>query len=436
MAADDHRQKITTYKRQIETLSDIVEIIQRPKEFFGEIMDDTAIHPYDPLGRSDAGYPRPFPYGIWFRGQNTKYPLEPAAFRKSIKGQKAYYDERNMFHDLRLRTTDFNSAEFSNFDIMCMMRHHTLPTRVLDWTESILIAAFFAIQGIFKNEFNDRNPNLQISESKDRETPAIYAINVFRLNKKTSVLAPFAKRKSDKPDVRLSYEPGMMIPDDLDVVLRSAYADHTYYEDIIADILSERRDIKFDEMTNRFIQALRSPKTISSEDYEDIWRRARSPVGVMPKRANPRMDAQLSTFTIHGGKRNYFNSLEKPASASPLVVKVHNNQEETLNFLDEPVDIEDLNASEEKFVIKFEISPLAVKRIMIELDRIGIAEPMLFPEMDNQAEFVRRRWSVIGEDRKIIDLQNLEGNFGDRPTITDVEEAENKLYGREKPKDS
>jgi hypothetical protein len=57
----------------------------------------------------------------------------------------------------------------SAWDLYALMQHHGLPTRLLDWSESALVALFFALT----------------SEPESGSDRAIWIINPFELNRKT-----------------------------------------------------------------------------------------------------------------------------------------------------------------------------------------------------------------------------------------------------------
>ncbi len=104
---------------------------------------------------------------LWyFRGQtNSTWTLQPKLERSIIT-----YQEKELFDEFKrtahLYTTD-NSRVETRMEWLSLMQHHGAPTRLIDWTRSPYVAAFFAV--------ND----LQVSDNY----AAVWAVNISEIYK-------------------------------------------------------------------------------------------------------------------------------------------------------------------------------------------------------------------------------------------------------------
>lgn len=82
----------------------------------------------------------PDPY---FRGHsNSNWHLQPVLSRVRVE----WDIEDRFYYRFRQMGSHLFSADSTPWDILFLMRHHGIPTRLLDWTESFAIALEFAVK--------------------------------------------------------------------------------------------------------------------------------------------------------------------------------------------------------------------------------------------------------------------------------------------------
>jgi hypothetical protein len=111
-------------------LTDLSEAIQAAKEVFN-------------LFNSDAA--------LWRGHGNADWPLLAQVFRRTLEHPEVplYYDEHSLIGhfmsraETRTQRTCPSSEDY--FDWLFLAQHYGLPTRLLDWSENLLFALYFAV---------------------------------------------------------------------------------------------------------------------------------------------------------------------------------------------------------------------------------------------------------------------------------------------------
>lgn len=109
---------------------------------------------------------------IWFRGNsNHNYTLSPSIFRSNYEPKF----EQSFQTKFKSRALPYltNRPVENYWEWLFIMQHHGVPTRLLDWSSSALVALGFAI--IFREDNNDADA-------------AIWCLNPIVLNENTRVV--------------------------------------------------------------------------------------------------------------------------------------------------------------------------------------------------------------------------------------------------------
>lgn len=100
-----------------------------------------------------------------FRGQSTDRALIPSIARHQFK-KKREIDEIRMLEEFNIQSIQYLTHEPKNvYEQVTIAQHHGIPTRLLDWTENALTAAYFAVHETPKA--NDKSVIWIISMDRD-----------------------------------------------------------------------------------------------------------------------------------------------------------------------------------------------------------------------------------------------------------------------------
>lgn len=309
-----------------------------------------------------------FPFGVWFRGQSrTCFKLKPSLFMEEdysvihqdcekLNIEKIMYDESSMVRHFMLHQPEFRQEYKDIFEWLCLMQHYGAPSRVLDWTENILIALFFAV-----------------SDTEADCDGTLWVLNAGRLNEISRISKP---RRY------------VCMPNSTDVLLRSALAVSRTGLDLMKTLKRQgcweeiRDSIGSDK---EFIDWINKEKPEKKCQESQVFKKMHYPVAVFPGRVNDRIARQFAAFTLHGGK-----------SYDP---EMEDKNIPTMARFNDPIELTELNqmacedpSKGKQFLDVYIIPSCAKRKLREQLKRLGFHAASLFPELEYQAKYIKHQW--------------------------------------------
>lgn len=105
--------------------------------------------------------------------------------------------ETSLFYEFRARARELHPLRPTGWDYLGYMRHHGLPTRLLDWTESLSAALYFALRS---------EPDGPAGE------PCLWLLNPYRLNQ-GELVAPEDLGWNENKQMYYDYHELLLEPD-------------------------------------------------------------------------------------------------------------------------------------------------------------------------------------------------------------------------------
>lgn len=313
---------------------------------------------------------------MFYRGQNdSNYSLEPSLYRN--KGHLK--NEHHLYKEIQVWSQKSFEGATGHLELLTMMQHYNLPTRLLDLTTSPLVALFFAVES---QEMSKKDGEIVLFRTIDQN------VNYF---------------DSDTVTI-LSAIPTLTYVEKTELLVASLNAVKNYLKEIKPILEMEEKldkEAGVPDMVVRKEKGNQNREIISEktknmiEDYNQKWtvKKLKHEIGkiskvyldeinpfdlfkiliVQPKQNNERIIRQQGAFIMYGlvSSDTTFQALKKFRVLS-----------------DEKMNKEGFS----KRIMKFIIPANAKKGLKESLSLLGINETSVYPELVDVADYLKEKY--------------------------------------------
>ena len=279
---------------------------------------------------------------LFFRGEPEDYKstaLIPNIYRDGyIQNEEIIYREMQRFNEHEF------ASDKTAFDKLSRMQHYNAPTRLLDISEDLLSAVYFAI-GERKIEKEDKK--------KDNSLIYIFEIEKSKIKYYDSDAVSVISNLAKIPLSNDNHKSKKKLCCDIDGVGRKKFNKRESAKFLRHEIREEKPQF----------EAIIKPKHIKSIQC------------VRPKLTSDRIRSQKGVFLLFGLNPQNIEEpiklLDKNSTLIPSTSKITH-----------PI----------KKIHKIEISYDAIEKMQKELKKIGITKPFIYPELDKVSEYLKEEY--------------------------------------------
>lgn len=126
---------------------------------------------------------------LWYRGHGcSRYKLLPKIMRDGKSAEDVFERERRLLTRFRQRSMAYWPAGYpqNDWEHLFAMQHFGMPTRLLDWSENLFVAAHFSLD-------EGSTPNHTAADHEGDCKPIIWCMDPIAWNRSTPVLSEFGE---------------------------------------------------------------------------------------------------------------------------------------------------------------------------------------------------------------------------------------------------
>ncbi|MEX0608897.1 MAG: FRG domain-containing protein [Balneolaceae bacterium] len=245
---------------------------------------------------------------FWFRGHSKDYgELIPGAFRKDNLGIFKRSRETSITEEFKRQApafSEFIPEEINHLEWLFIMQHYGSPTRLLDWSQNVLVALYFIVKQHFDHDgelwaiepesLNEMSKHdFQIANTTDPFVKQLAAEAFRRLEE---------ERDNDKLDIRgpIALHPPMRFPRMINQ--SSVFTIHPFPSD-------EHDSLSYTLEGSKFIVRYRIPKSRKKPLLNNL-----NSLGINEHTLFPNLDSLSKTIRMR-----IENEDKKSASNSPRI---------------------------------------------------------------------------------------------------------------------